>query len=176
MSYEREGRAVKVTMWKEKKLAPGSKASLGDMAVFCYSAAIRRASRSVARFYDACLAPVGLRTTQYSILASIKRYGPVQMAELARVLAMDRATLGHNLRPLERDGLLVIGVGAKDRRERSITLTPTGRRRLNEAHKLWGRAQAQFENRFGKNEAAAMRQIMAQIEKMQFERVAKGAD
>jgi hypothetical protein len=73
-------------------------------------ARIRRAARNVTRFYDACLAPVGITASRFTLLGYLKHQGPIRMGQLAEPFAMDidRATLGHNLRPLERDGLLEI--------------------------------------------------------------------
>src|SRR5882762_6774389 len=73
--------------------------------VTCNCAAIRQAARRVTRLYDQALAPAGLRITQYPILSWLAATGPVTMNVLAERLAMDRATLGHNLRPLQAQGL-----------------------------------------------------------------------
>jgi len=75
--------------------------------VRCNCARIRRAARNVTRFYDACLAPVGITASRFTLVGYLKHQGPIRMGQLAELLAMDmdRATLGHNLRPLERDGL-----------------------------------------------------------------------
>jgi DNA-binding transcriptional ArsR family regulator len=51
------------------------------------------------------------------------------MQELAEVMVMDRSTLGHNLRPLERDHLVELGTNASDRRSRLVFLTGRGRRK-----------------------------------------------
>ena len=50
----------------------------------CNCLALRQAARHVSRFYDQCLAPTGLRTTQFSILAKLKRLGPLTINALAR--------------------------------------------------------------------------------------------
>ena len=47
--------------------------------------------------------PVGLRMTQFSILAALKRFGPLIINALAKKVAMDRPTLTRNIQPLERD-------------------------------------------------------------------------
>lgn len=93
----------------------------------CNSTAIRKAARHLGRFYDACLAQVDLRNTQYAVLNLLAMRGPLTIAELAESLVTDRATMGHNLRPLERDGLVRIAIGKQDRREREIALTDAGR-------------------------------------------------
>lgn len=132
----------------------------------CNSTAIRKAARNLTRFYDACMATAGMRTTQYSILSLLAGRGPATMAVLADLLVMDRATIGHNLRPLERDGLVSIKVGRTDRREREVALSELGRQREKEGRPQWLKAQQQFEREFGPAEALAMRRIMARIAQM----------
>ena len=90
------------------------------------------------------------------------------MSTLAEKLTMDRATMGHNLRPLERDGLLTISVGLTDRREREIALSDLGRLREAEGKKQWLMAQKHFEKEFGVEDALAMRRVMQRIAMMEF--------
>ena len=83
----------------------------------------------MSQFYDAALAPVGIKSTQYSILNEVDRgglKGQLTMCELATAMVMDRSTLGHNLRPLERDKLLVLRLAMSDRRKRHVELTKKG--------------------------------------------------
>jgi DNA-binding MarR family transcriptional regulator len=115
------------------------------------------------RFYDACLAEVSLRGTQYIILLFLSRRGPVTMAELAEALVMDRTTMGHNLKPLERDGFISLIVGAEDRRSRIITLTDKGLRKVEEGRAAWTKAQFEFEAKFGNAKARSMRELMGQV-------------
>ncbi|WP_198085171.1 MarR family winged helix-turn-helix transcriptional regulator [Variovorax sp. E3] len=129
----------------------------------CNSTAIRKAARRLTRFYDACMAGTDLRATQYTILNLLAARGSTTMATLADMLSMDRATMGHNLRPLEREGFITIEVGRLDRRAREIALTPFGIKREAQGKASWLRAQATFEEAFGKEDALAMRRIMARI-------------
>src|SRR5499425_121535 len=92
----------------------------------CNCLALRQASRVLSQFYDQELAPSGLRTTQFSILAAIHRLGPITINALARELVMDRTTLGRNVLPLERDGLIGIEASATDGRAKEIHLTKAG--------------------------------------------------
>ena len=55
------------------------------------------------------------------------------MAELAHAMVMDRSALGHNLRPLERDGLIALQESEEDRRRRHVVLTPMGKAKLRDA-------------------------------------------
>src|ERR1700744_4295985 len=93
----------------------------------CNCTALRKASRRVSQLYDSALEPCGLRTTQRAILNHIARIGAPSLGELAEALVMDRGALTHNLKPLERDGLVEIGVDPQDRRNRLVTLTMKGR-------------------------------------------------
>src|SRR5216684_3937143 len=110
----------------------------------CNCLALRQAARHVTQFYDQCLAPAGLPTTQLSILAKLKRLGPLTINALARELVMDRTTLGRTMLPLERDGLVTIVPGRSDRRSKELHLTKAGAERLGVASRLWTEAQVQF--------------------------------
>jgi len=131
----------------------------------CNCAAIRQAARRVTRFYDQALAPSGLRITQYPILVWLASAGPATMRVLADRMVMDRATLGHNLRPLEAQGLIAMAAG-EDRRSRVVTLTEEGRRRLRDARPAWRAAQATFESAFGPEDSAALRVTMARLARL----------
>src|ERR1700682_1495331 len=123
----------------------------------CNCLALRQATRHVTQFYDQCLASSGLRTTQLSILAKLKRLGPLTINALARELVMDRTTLGRTMLPLERDGLISIEDGTLDRRSKELHLTKAGTKRLRVARRLWSEAQMQFEAAFGGERASTLR-------------------
>lgn len=128
----------------------------------CNCSALRSATRALTQAYDEVLRPSGLRMTQFSILARIGAVGPMPVSNLAGLLAMDRTTLGRNLKPLERDDLVVIEVGA-DRRERLISLSTAGWRALKGAMPLWKSVHTRFEEKFGARESAALRATMREI-------------
>ena len=133
--------------------------------ILCNCAALRRASRRVSQFYDTALAPAGLKSTQFAMLAEIGRRAddPPTIRELGETLVMDQSTIGQNLRPLEREELIAIETDANDRRRRNISLTRKGRARLSAARPLWEEAQAQFEEAFGAREAARLRATLMAI-------------
>ena len=129
----------------------------------CNCLAVRQAARRVTQFYDRLLAPAGLRTTQFSILARLGRKGPMPINALAADMVMDRTTLGRNILPLERDGLIGIKPGAADRRSKEIRLTKAGQKRLRVAFKGWTEAQAQFESAFGSARASDLRALLRAV-------------
>jgi DNA-binding MarR family transcriptional regulator len=132
----------------------------------CTCGSLRKASRRITQFYDSALAPVGIKSTQFSILSEVDRgslRGPVSMCELASAMVMDRSTLGHNLRPLERDDLLRLRLAVADRRKRHVELTVKGRSTLRRARRLWKTAEVRFEKIFGKKHAAELRTVLLSI-------------
>ena len=107
---------------------------------------------------------MGIKSTQYSILSEVERLrGPLTLRELASAMAMDRSTLGHNLRPLERDRLLTLRLAADDRRKRHVELTAKGKLILRRARRLWRGAERRFEEFFGKGNAAELRAVLFRI-------------
>ena len=61
----------------------------------CYRA--RAAARRVTRDYDEALKPLGLKITQFTVLASIKGLKPSSTSKLAKGLAMERTSLVRTL-------------------------------------------------------------------------------
>src|SRR5215468_1810443 len=89
----------------------------------CNCLALRQAARHVTQFYDQVLAPTGLRTTQFSVLARLDHLGPTTINNLAKSLVVDRTTLGRNILPLQRHGLIGAVRGTADRRSKELQLT-----------------------------------------------------
>ena len=100
---------------------------------------------------------------QYSILARLGRVGPSRIQDLARLLVMDRSTLGHLLRPLEKRGLVRLRVSEQDGRSRVTELTPAGRAALAKGRPLWAQAQRRFASAFGDKSAVDLRAILKTV-------------
>jgi DNA-binding MarR family transcriptional regulator len=129
----------------------------------CTCLAVRQAARRITQFYDQHLAPVGLRTTQFSILGKLKQLGPMTINALADELVMDRTTLGRNILPLEREGLIGVAPGRMDRRSKDLRLTDAGLERLQVAQKDWRQAQARFAAAFGVKRTAGLRTLLGEV-------------
>jgi len=120
-----------------------------EAAAICACLNLRKASRAVTQHFDSTLAPSGLRSTQFVILAAIRaETEPVLLPDLASGLNVERSTLTRNLQPLERTGLLTVR-RAKDSRASCVRLTPKGTRLLGRTIPLWEEAQARFVGRLG---------------------------
>ncbi|HEV7393379.1 MAG TPA: MarR family winged helix-turn-helix transcriptional regulator [Burkholderiales bacterium] len=112
------------------------------------------------QLYDACLAPFGLTVNQFSILSRLRRTGPRSINTLAREMLVDRTTLGRNVRPLEREGLLELAPDEADKRSWALTLTPAGVKRVETAREGWKKAQQRFEQAYGAERAADLRRLL----------------
>jgi DNA-binding MarR family transcriptional regulator len=126
----------------------------------CNCLAVRQAARHITQFYDQLLTPSGLRTTQFSILAKLRRLGPMTINALAAEMVMDRTTLGRNILPLERDGLISVEQGSRDRRSKVLRVTEAGEARFRAGMKGWVQAQREFEKAFGAKRTADMRALL----------------
>jgi DNA-binding MarR family transcriptional regulator len=127
----------------------------------CTCAALRRASRAVTAAYDAALRPSGLRITQFAILRLLERLGPTPVTRLAAEAALERTTMGRNLDPLERRGLVLVAAGRTDGRERIATLTESGRAAIAAALPYWREAQATINGRIGPDAVTALAKALA---------------
>jgi DNA-binding MarR family transcriptional regulator len=63
---------------------------------------------------------------------------------LAAEIALDRSTMGRNLDPLERRGLVRVEVGDRDQRERVAFLTAAGEAAIAAAVPYWREAQGRI--------------------------------
>ena len=129
----------------------------------CHCQALRQAARRVSALYDAAMAPFGLRVSQFGILSRLRSGGPRGIQALAAELAMDRTTLGRNIRPLERDGLLAAIPDPDDKRARLLSLTPAGGALVARAMPAWREAQAEYEALYGAEPAATLRAALVNV-------------
>jgi DNA-binding MarR family transcriptional regulator len=113
----------------------------------CLCLHVQRAARALGRRFDQALKPLGLTNGQFSLLMSLNRPEPPSMAPVAELLAMDRTTLTAALKPLQRRGLVEIGIDPDDRRGRRLKLTADGRALLAAALPVWEREHAAVEAR-----------------------------
>jgi len=134
----------------------------------CNCLAIRQAARHVSQFYDQLFAPVGLRATQFATLSRLRHDGPMTINALAAALVMDRTTLGRNILPLQRDGLIEIVESPADRRRRELCLSAAGADKLGGAIERWRVAQTRFDAVFGSERAARLRDLLREVVASEF--------
>jgi len=124
----------------------GVQAKPFEESPLCLCDTLRMTARAVTQVYDDALRPLGLRVTQFSLLARAASMGPVESWRLSEALGLDKTTFSRNLRPLERRKLITIEAG-EDRRTRLVQVTPAGEKLLKEASAYWRSVQASFQKR-----------------------------
>jgi DNA-binding MarR family transcriptional regulator len=130
----------------------------------CLCLHVQRAARALARRFDEALRPLGLTNGQYSLMMSLNRPEAPGLGSVAELLAMDRTTLTAMLKPLERRGLVKVGVDPADRRGRLLRLTATGKSLLAEAAPVWDQTHAEVEARLGASETERLRKDLRGLE------------
>lgn len=125
----------------------------------CTNFKTRQLARVLSRHYDAELAKVGLKTTQYSLLSHVLRLEPIAPGELARRMGLDASTLTRNLQPLLTAGWLTQEAGA-DARSRVVTITAAGRDKQAEAKRHWKAAQQHVNALLGVGRVAALHTLL----------------
>lgn len=133
------------------------------LAAECLCLAANRAARALARRYDQALRPAGLTSGQFALLAGIAGLQPAPIPALAELLGMDRTTVTAALKPLAREGLVVVEAGTEDRRLREIHLTAEGRERLQQAKTLWRQAQQEATRLLGSTSPASLLANLARL-------------
>jgi len=132
----------------EKETPRIAQQQLMEIEQHCLGLLTRQVARRVTQWYDQCLQPNGLRSTQFNVLVAIAIAQTVPLTRLAEILVLDRTTLARNLKPLEQQGLVRIEPGG-DRRVRLIRLTEPGYTLLQQALPSWEKAQAEMMTRLG---------------------------
>ena len=129
------------------------------IATECPAVRAREVSRLLARVYDGALRPLGLQSSQLSVLVAVAGFGErgAKIGLLARRLVMERTTLTRNIQPLERAGLLRVSRSPEDARARVITLTRAGERMIETAFPLWERATERVRKLLGARRMDALR-------------------
>jgi DNA-binding MarR family transcriptional regulator len=107
----------------------------------CACTTLRGLARRATAIYDDLLEPVGLKQTQYTVLARLDRLVHCSLGELATACDLDVTSLSRGLRPLVTGGWVKSGPGKDDRTKR-YELTTLGKQVLRKAFPLWKQAQS----------------------------------
>lgn len=129
----------------------------------CNCLNLRRASLSITKIYDQQLLPSGLTVSQFSLLKHLKGSEPVSVSDLALKVRLDRTTLVRNIKPLEKESL-VIDVSQKGARNRQLKLSGKGVERCETAELLWTEAQNFMEQQLGKENLQKLTALLSMIE------------
>ena len=128
-------------------------------ALACTSLRVRQLMRRVSQHYDAEMARVGLKTTQFSLLSHVNKLGPLRPGALAEAMKVSASTLTRNLKPLVDSGWLEMAAGS-DARSRSVAITAAGRAKRDEARQRWRVAQDTLTQRLGAQRVLALHALI----------------
>lgn len=109
----------------------------------CACTTLRELARRTTAIYDDVLEPVGMKITQYGVLARLDRLVHCNLGELAKACNLDVTSLSRALRPLIVNGWVKSGRGKDDRTKR-YELTARGNQLLRRAFALWNKAQSRL--------------------------------
>jgi len=129
----------------------------------CNCFALRQAARHVTQIYERHLGQVGLTAAQFTILAKLARKPKLTMLDLADSMVMDRTTLVRAMKPLQRDGLVITESAEHDGRTYEFSLSELGETTFDQAAIAWRAAQDEFESKFGRARAKALRAELFEI-------------
>lgn len=124
----------------------------------CASANLRRAARAVSQLYEEELRGSGLRGTQFSLLQALQIAGSLTQGELGALLCIDSTTLSRTLRPLVESGWIGERQGS-DKRERVLSLSASGKKKVEQVVPHWQRAQRRFKRAIGGDVAELEEQL-----------------
>lgn len=116
----------------------------------CLCTTLRQAAHAATEIYDRALEPTGLKITMYRVLKRLAEAERPTITELARIVELDRSSLGRNLRVLQRMKLVKFS-DSDDERAKVVSLTPLGTTTLEGARPLWRKAQAKMRASLGKD-------------------------
>jgi DNA-binding MarR family transcriptional regulator len=124
----------------------------------CMCGSFRRTARALTQMYEEALRPLGLRSTQFTILQALELAGEVSQGRLGEMLAMDSTSLTRTLAIMRRVGWVSEERG-EDRRERRIQLSSAGKAKLLRAWPVWEKVQSRMRKKMGKQKWEGLLQL-----------------
>ena len=113
---------------------------------------IRRAHQIAVSMFLEETGELGITNRQYGIMLVLLHQPGIDQITVAKLLGLDRSTTGMVLGKLEEVGLVGRIVGARDRRKRSLKLTPAGEGMLARLAEPARRAQERVLSAFSPTE------------------------
>lgn len=129
----------------------------------CICTSLRQAAQATTEIYDRILEPSGLKITMFRVLRRLSHAGEPTISELARIVELDRSSLGRNLKVLERENFVRLIDGEADERSKVVRLTPKGKAALAKALPLWTEAQSRLTAALGGNDKQAVFNVLAKV-------------
>lgn len=116
----------------------------------CFALSIRKADRVISQIYSDYLSPLGLKSTQFTVLRVLHILGATTAKQMQDVLVMEQATVSRALKPLIRDGYIISKEG-EDKREKLLMLSKEGQALFKQGEVLWQQAQEHIRSQLGES-------------------------
>ena len=133
-----------------------------QVANSCPAMALGDTAHRVERLFENAFADLEIRGRQFSLLVAIALIGPCTVARLAKIRDLSPTTLSRNLSRLERIGIVAM-VGGADRRERIVSLTEGGQKKLMQALQVWRKTMDEIEQSIGSRQLASLRKNLRDL-------------
>ncbi|TVQ37016.1 MAG: MarR family transcriptional regulator [Spirochaetaceae bacterium] len=122
---------------------------LRAVAAFCPGYNLRRADKTVSRWFDEEFRGAAITASQFTVLLNLALRSPLSTGDLSERLNSDLSTVSRNMEALVRSRLVEVVRGG-DRRRREYALSGEGRLVINECLPRWKAAQARTMRRVGR--------------------------
>ena len=114
----------------------------------CLCINLRKASNNITKIYDAALAKVELKITQFSTLRNIQKLGKINISDLSYILELDRTTVLRNIKKLVKMDLVSYKY-ENNNKNKVVSLTTVGKNKLREATIIWEETQYKYTKALG---------------------------
>jgi DNA-binding MarR family transcriptional regulator len=133
-------------------------ASIADQ---CIGARVRMLNRMLTRIYEDALREYGIRFSQMNILTVIALRGPVQPADIVRILALEKSTVSRNAKLMESNGWIRSRPGEGN--TQLLEITAAGARLYRKAAAAWEQAQENSAAILGDRATQAIRRAVDRL-------------
>ena len=122
----------------------------------CIGVRVRMLNRIVTHIYDERLRSHGIKFSQMNILTVVSLSGPIQPAQIGRILSIEKSTLSRNVQLMKANGWIesLPGDGGNTHR---LRLTRQGGQLYRKAAPAWHKAQEKLTTLLGGQTIAAIR-------------------
>lgn len=129
----------------------------------CYCINLRQAANMLTKYYDQAFEPLGITTSQFSLLDAVYLLESSNKSQLAQFTKLDRTTIIRGLHVLSKKKL-IHEVSGENSRNNLIQLTKIGASTVKEGLIIWEQVQAKVKTALGEENIAILIQILSGIE------------
>ncbi len=137
----------------------------GATAAACINMRVRQLSRIITGVYDDALRPLGITSSQFTLLAHVAGRDGIRQVEINRLLDIEKSTNARNFKRMLALGLITIGPPA-GRRGKHLHLTQKGEAVIKSAYPLWREVQSRVIAAIGTGTRATLESLISAASKL----------